>query len=177
MKHVVLVNEKDEELGSMEKLQAHQLGRLHRAFSVFIFNSEGRLLIQKRAVGKYHSGGLWTNTCCSHPELGENVKEAAQKRLISEMGINCMLEFLFTECYELIVGNGLIEHEFDHVFFGISDDLPNFDPEEVETFNYISEEELALAMLQLPEEFTEWFKLIWSKVFDVFRQRKMGYIN
>ncbi|HNK86555.1 MAG TPA: isopentenyl-diphosphate Delta-isomerase, partial [Flavobacteriales bacterium] len=118
VEQVTLVNERDEVIGRMEKLEAHRVGALHRAFSIFIFNREGRLLLQQRADGKYHSPGLWTNSCCGHPRPGEPTMKAAQRRLHEELGIRCELTEEFTFSYRAEFGNGLIEHELDHVFFG-----------------------------------------------------------
>src|SRR5437868_2002286 len=115
---VILVNKRDEPTGSMEKLAAHQQGLLHRAFSIFIFNDNGELLLQQRAIDKYHSGGLWTNTCCSHPQPGEETIVAAQRRLKEEMGFTTSIKKVFDFVYKAEFGNGLIEHEFDHVFAG-----------------------------------------------------------
>ena len=172
MGNVVLVDESDVSVGIAEKQQAHIKGLLHRAFSVFIFNEAGELLLQKRAKNKYHSGGLWTNTCCSHPDLGEDVKVVAERRLQSEMGINCELTFLFTELYELPLENGLVEHELDHVFYGNSNELPVLDPEEAMDFKYASFEELSREVLLDPSGFTEWFKILWEKVFESVKAKK-----
>ena len=171
MDQVVLVDEKDSETGVMEKLLAHQKGLLHRAFSVFIFNRNGDLLLQKRSADKYHSAGLWTNTCCSHPGSGEDVKLSAQKRLFSEMGINCSIEFLFTECYKLPLRDGLTEHEFDHVFYGICNDVPEISPDEVETYRYVSRQDLKEDIFKNPDYYTEWFKLLWERVFESVRDK------
>src|SRR5579872_394906 len=129
--YVVLVDEQDRELGTMEKMQAHREGKLHRAVSVFIFDPEKKLLLQKRADGKYHSAGLWTNTCCSHPHLHESPEAAAVRRLQEEMGITCKLRHAFNFTYTATFENNLSEHEFDHVFFGESSEIPKPDPEEV----------------------------------------------
>jgi isopentenyl-diphosphate delta-isomerase len=171
MSLVILVNESDKAIGMMEKMRAHKEGALHRAFSVFIFNSNGELLLQKRAKSKYHSGALWTNTCCSHPDLGDDIAFSAQKRLFAEMGLSCTLEFLFSECYNLIVSDGLIEHEFDHVFYGICDDAPCPDPAEVEAVRYMNYEELEQDIEQYPECYSAWFKLFWKEVFARIRNK------
>src|ERR1700740_2951379 len=121
MEYVILVNEQDEETGSMEKMQAHVEARLHRAFSVFVFNSLDKLLLQRRAKGKYHSPGLWTNTCCSHPRPGEKTIDAAKRRLMEEMGFECELHPAFSFIYKAELDNNLTEHEFDHVYFGLHD--------------------------------------------------------
>ena len=168
IQNVVLVNEQDVALGKMEKLEAHIKGELHRAFSIFIFNSEGELLLQKRADGKYHSGGLWTNTCCGHPGPGEVITSAASKRLNEEMGMLCDLKFGFKFLYKENVGSHLTEHEVDHVFFGISNNLPDINEDEVSAYRYISLEELKEEMNDVPDTFTEWFKIIYEKAFDFF---------
>src|ERR1700752_3630137 len=162
--YVVLVDEQDKELGTMEKLQAHREGKLHRAISVFIFNSEKKLLLQKRAAGKYHSAGLWTNTCCSHPKPNENTEHAATRRLREEMGMNCKLNHVFSFTYFAVFDNNLSEHEFDHVFFGDSDAVPKPNPEEISDWRYVGMEEIESQLKQNPEQFTAWFKLIFSKI-------------
>src|ERR1035437_4931257 len=119
---VILVDDFDIEIGTMPKLEAHQKGVLHRAFSVFIFNSKGEMLLQQRAFEKYHSGGLWSNACCSHPILGENVHASANRRLMEEMGIQCNIQHEFSFIYNVQLENNLSEHEFDNVFAGVCDD-------------------------------------------------------
>ena len=118
---VILVDKNDNQVGLMPKLEAHEKGLLHRAFSVFIFNNEYKLLLQKRATSKYHSGGLWTNTCCSHPREGEDISEAANRRLFEEMGIKTSLRKVYDFIYKAELDNGLTENEFDHVFYGVYD--------------------------------------------------------
>ncbi|QTF08893.1 isopentenyl-diphosphate Delta-isomerase [Brenneria izadpanahii] len=161
---VILVNENDEPTGIMEKQEAHEKGVLHRAISVYIFNSQHQLLLQQRAQGKYHSGGLWSNTCCSHPSPGEDSLLAAHRRLYQEMGLRCPLTPMFTLTYHLPLDNGLIEHEFGHVYFGITDDVPNADPDEAEGFQYLSLEQITRQMDASPEAFTSWFKLTFSRI-------------
>ena len=134
MEEVILVDENDRELGFMEKMEAHEKALLHRAFSIFVFNKKGDLMIHQRAFSKYHSGGLWTNTCCSHPRKNESVEQAAHRRLMEEMGMTCSVDFQFKFTYKASFNNGLIEHECDHVFFGITDDLPGPNPSEVDDF-------------------------------------------
>ena len=129
---VILVDKNDNEVGTMEKQEAHVKGLLHRAFSVFIFNDKNELLLQRRAVNKYHSGGLWTNTCCSHPRQNEKTKDAAKRRLLEEMGMRSTLKKQFDFIYKAKLDNNLYEHEFDHVFFGFTNDLPIINQEEVE---------------------------------------------
>src|SRR5690606_8032161 len=135
---VILVDENDKVIGEMDKLEAHQKGVLHRAFSVFIFNEKGDMLIHQRADSKYHGGGLWSNACCSHPQLNENVKESAEERLKFEMGIECDLTHKFSFIYNTPVENNLIEHEFDHVFSGTVTTNPNPNAEEVKAFKWIT---------------------------------------
>ena len=139
MESVILVDEKDRAIGTMEKMEAHQKGVMHRAFSIFVFNDEGELMLQQRALTKYHSPGQWTNTCCSHPREGEITSEAAHRRLVEEMGFDTALEekFSFTY-YSDEVGEGLIEHEFDHVFFGNYQQEPQLNPEEVNAWKFMS---------------------------------------
>lgn len=162
--HVVLVDEKDKEIGVMPKLEAHEKGFLHRAFSVFIFNSKGQLLLQQRALNKYHSAGLWTNTCCSHPRHNEETIQAAQRRLKEEMGIECTLEKKFDFIYKSEFDNGLTEYEYDHVFFGETNSLPQINKEEVNSWNYYSMHEIENELKNNPNKFTTWFKLCFDKV-------------
>ena len=164
MEFVVLVDEQDNPIGKMEKQQAHIEGLLHRAFSIFIFNSEKKLLLQKRASSKYHCGGLWTNSCCSHPRENENIQDAANRRLAEEMGMQCSLKPIFTFMYRAEFDNGLIEHEFDHVFFGESDQNPKINPEEVETYRYIAMEDLQQEVKEFPQNFTPWFIIALDRV-------------
>ena len=163
MEKVILVSEHDEPIGEMEKIEAHEKGLLHRAFSVFIFNSNGELLLQQRALDKYHSGGLWTNTCCSHPRPNEKTIDAAKRRLMEEMGLEALIEPLFSFTYKANFENNLIEHEFDHVFSGITDQIPLINEVEVASWKYISIENLILDMESSPENYTAWFKIIFSQ--------------
>jgi isopentenyl-diphosphate delta-isomerase len=159
-KNVVLVDENDHVLGTMEKLQAHQQGRLHRAFSVIIFNDNDEMLIHKRASDKYHCGGLWTNACCSHPRLNEAVKDAALRRMQEEMGFTTSIEYIGQFIYKTEFENGLIEHELDHLFMGKFNGEPKPNPEEVEDFKYIGIDELKLDIEKAPQNYTVWFKKI-----------------
>lgn len=161
---VILVDEDDQEKGVMEKLEAHQKGVLHRAISVFILNSEGQWLLQQRAFDKYHSKGLWTNTCCSHPYPGESSLESANRRLREEMGMSSDLQELFSFTYQEALENELIEHELDHVFVGFSDSEPQINSEEVHDFKYLSYEELHQDVRAYPDNYTVWFKMIYQKV-------------
>ena len=162
--YVVLVDEGDRQLGIMEKMAAHIVPRLHRAFSIFIFNSKGEMLLQQRAFSKYHSPGLWTNTCCSHPRNGESLETATSRRLMEEMGMRCDLHEVFTFIYKAPVGLGLIEHEYDHVFFGQSDNLPSINPDEVASYKYMSLDAIAMDMKTHPEAYTEWFKISFEEI-------------
>ena len=164
MEHVILVDEKDTQIGIMEKMAAHIVPRLHRAFSIFIFNSKGELLLQQRALSKYHSPGLWTNTCCSHPCNGETLEQATARRLMEEMGMQCDMHEVFTFIYKAPVGLGLIEHEFDHVWFGKSDEEPKINPEEVASWKYMSLDDLAIDIKAHPELYTEWFKISFDEI-------------
>ncbi len=160
MEHVILVDEFDNALGTMEKLEAHQKGKLHRAFSILLFNSKGEILLQKRAITKYHSGGLWTNTCCSHPLPGESMAEATRRKLIQEMGIDLEPEFAYKFMYKTNLDDKLIEHEYDHVFIGNYDYEPLINDEEVEDWKFIDLNSLRSDIAKHPEAYTYWFKLI-----------------
>lgn len=161
---LILVDENDNPLGNMEKLMVHQLGLLHRAFSVFIFNAKGELLLQQRDDSKYHSGGLWTNTCCSHPRFGEEVSSAIERRLHEEMGMHCKTSFAFSFIYKTKFANGLTEHELDHVYFGFTDDTPFPEKSEVKSWKYISIENLENDIIHHPEIYTEWMKISLPQV-------------
>ena len=166
MEFVVLVDEQDQELGIMEKMEAHEKGLLHRAFSVFLFNGKGEMLLQQRAFEKYHSGGLWTNACCSHPRENESYIDAAHRRLMEELGMDCDLKPAFSFVYKKELDKGLTEHELDHVFMGeYEGDFP-FNPEEVNAVKYISKDDLLQDMDQHPENYTEWFKICLQEVLD-----------
>ena len=162
---VILVDTKDTVIGEMEKLEAHQKAHLHRAVSVFIFNSKGQLLIQKRALNKYHSPGLWTNTACTHPFPEESAKNAARRRLKEEMGliVDDIIK-IFDFIYKEKLDNDLTEHEFDHVFIGISDDLPVLKPSEVYDYKYIGLEVIMEQIKNRPNDFIVWFKKIIEKI-------------
>jgi isopentenyl-diphosphate delta-isomerase len=165
MDQVILVDHNDKVLGSMEKLAAHQNGgHLHRAISVFISNSKGEWLLQRRAFEKYHSRGLWSNTACSHPKPGESSLKAAQRRLKEEMGLETQLFEVFSFTYKAELENELVEHELDHVFVGYSDELPQNNPEEVVDFNYISYEDLLEDVNINSDAYTFWFKKIFKRV-------------
>lgn len=169
MEEVVLVNERDEVIGAMEKIRAHETGKLHRAISVFIFNSKNELLLQQRASHKYHSGGLWSNTACSHPRLNELSYDAANRRLNEEMGLKVDLDFKFKFKYKSEMPNGLIEHEVDHVFFGTSDVKPTLNPNEVENFKYINLNDLIEDIKNQPNNYTSWFLKLLDRVSEEMR--------
>lgn len=160
---VILVDENDNEIGLMHKSTAHEKGILHRAVSVFVINLAGHWLVQRRALHKYHSAGLWTNTCCSHPLPGESNIDAANRRLTEEMGLQCKLIELFSFTYREIFENGLIEHEFDHVFLGVSNDLPVMNDLEVVEYKYFNYQELHKDISENPENYTVWFRKIYKE--------------
>lgn len=162
---VILVNESDQEIGIMEKLEAHEKGLLHRAFSIFLVNNKGQILLQQRALSKYHTPGLWTNTCCSHPAPGETIQDAAIRRLNEEMGISGIeLNFLFDFIYYKEFPNGLIEHEFDHVLIGKFNGEPQLNPNEANDARWMYPEEIHEWIELNPDNFTYWFKLAFSKL-------------
>jgi isopentenyl-diphosphate delta-isomerase len=166
--NLILVDENDLPLGQMEKSLVHQLGLLHRAFSVFLFNSGGELLLQQRADEKYHSGGLWTNTCCSHPHFGEEIPEAIERRLREEMCLSCKTNFAFSFIYKARFSNGLCEHEFDHVYFGVTDKLPVPEKSEVKNWKYISLQNLESDIHSNSNKYTEWLKISLPQVKQYF---------
>ena len=161
--YVVLVDRNDNELGLMEKQQAHIAGLLHRAFSVFVFNSNGELMLQQRAASKYHSPTLWTNTCCSHPRENESYLDAANRRLVEEMGFECQLDYKFNFIYKANLDNGLTEHELDHVFIGTFDGEPQLNPEEVMAYRWVDMDDLKKDMQKNPQNYTAWFKIIFDQ--------------
>jgi isopentenyl-diphosphate Delta-isomerase len=161
---VILVNERDEPVGSMEKMEAHRKALLHRAFSVFIFNSRGEMLLQQRAANKYHSAGLWTNACCSHPAPGEDTLMAAERRLQEEMGFGVPLHKIFDFTYKTDFENGLTEYEFDHVFAGNYDEVIKPNPDEVQDFCFKTMEEIKESLLSHPQKYTSWFHIAFPLV-------------
>lgn len=163
---VVLVDEHDNVLGTMPKMEAHEKALLHRAFSVFVFNNEGELMLQQRAADKYHSPLLWTNTCCSHQRLGETSLEAGKRRLQEEMGFTCELEEVFWFVYKAPFDNGLTEHELDHVMVGTYNGTPAINLEEVAAYKWMSLEEVKQDMSMHPEEYTAWFKIIFKEYYN-----------
>ncbi|GAC1419391.1 MAG: isopentenyl-diphosphate Delta-isomerase [Flavisolibacter sp.] len=161
---LILVNNKDEPVGSMEKMKVHQLGLLHRAFSVFIFDGKGRMLLQKRARGKYHGGGLWTNACCSHPSINDLIQNAAEKRLLEEMGFTTRLLKAFEFTYHAKVENSLTENEYDHVFVGKYNGLIVPQRGEVEDYKYCEMINIDTDIRLKPDDFTSWFKIAFPKM-------------
>jgi len=168
--HVILVDLNDKEIGVMPKLEAHLEGKLHRAFSIFIFNTKGELLLQQRALTKYHSGGKWTNTCCSHPRPGEQIMDAANRRLVEEMGMTAELRHVFSFTYMAELADGIIEYEFDHVFFGISDTLPVLNFDEVTSYEYKDMNLLSNDLSTHPDKYTAWLKICFSRVMNDYNQ-------
>lgn len=160
MDHVILVNEEDDPIGTMEKMEAHREGLLHRAFSVLVFNSKGEMLLQKRAKSKYHSAGLWSNACCSHPKPGENTDDAAKRRMKEELGIDIQPKYLYKFKYKVELENDLIEHEFDHVYVCQFDGAPMINRNEIEAFSYLSLDELKYQLSQSPHLYTYWLNII-----------------
>lgn len=167
---VILVNENDEQIGLMPKMEAHEKAVLHRAFSVFIFNEKNQLMLQQRAANKYHSPMLWTNTCCSHQRNGETNIEAGKRRLQEEMGFVCELEEKTSFIYKAPFDNGLTEHELDHVMVGYYNENPIINRVEVENFKYMTVEEVKQDMGVNPEIYTAWFKIIFEKFYDFIKQ-------
>ena len=162
MEKIILVDEKDNEIGTGEKLDIHQKGKLHRAFSIFVFNSKGELLLQKRSESKYHTASLWTNTCCSHPRPNQDLEEEAKRRLMEEMGISCDLKEVFSFIYKANVGE-LIEYEFDHAFVGRFDGNPKPNKDEVEDWKWVNIDELEKDIDKNPEKYVPWLKIALEK--------------
>ena len=161
---VVLVTHEDNAIAVMDKLEAHQKGLLHRAFSIFIFNRDGKMLLQQRAANKYHGGSLWTNACCSHPQWDEDIRQSAAQRLKYEMGISCELKQLFRFTYRADVENNLIEHEVDYIFAGCTDAEPIINMAEVQNYQWIDCEMLIQKLQSQPQIFTTWFKVLAERV-------------
>lgn len=164
--HVILVDTDDNPIGNMPKLEAHEKGVLHRAFSIFIVNDKRELLLQQRALSKYHSPGLWTNTCCSHQREGETTLAAAKRRLKEEMGMEAPLEALFSFIYKAPFDNGLTEHELDHVLLGQSESNPVINPEEVHDWKWVTLDSLMHDITRQPELYTAWFKIIFNRFYN-----------
>lgn len=172
MEKVILVDENDVSVGTMEKMEAHKKALLHRAFSVFIFNAGGEMLLQQRSPSKYHSGGLWTNSCCSHPRPGEEISEAASRRLREEMGFGTPIKKVFDFIYKTDFANGLTEYEFDHVFVGTYNGIIAPDDKEVSNYAYRPMHAIGLLLKNEPELFTVWFRIAFPKVMDWWTQNK-----
>jgi isopentenyl-diphosphate delta-isomerase len=172
MEQVILVNEQDEEVGSMEKMEAHYQGTLHRAFSIFIFNDRGEMLLQQRALNKYHSGGLWTNACCSHPRPGEDIVGAANRRLQEEMGFSTPLRKIFDFRYNASFDNGLTEHEFDHVFVGNFNGKIQPNPSEVHDYCFKTIGEIDANIASNANKYTAWFCIAFPKVLKWWQNEK-----
>ena len=163
---VILVNENDEQIGTMPKMEAHEKALLHRAFSVFVFNDKDELMLQQRASHKYHSPLLWTNTCCSHQRVGESNIEAGKRRLMEEMGFEVPLKDTISFIYKAPFDNGLTEHEFDHILVGTYNGEPKINPDEVEDWKWMSLDNVQADMQQQPQLYTAWFKIIFEKFFE-----------
>ncbi|WP_282180748.1 isopentenyl-diphosphate Delta-isomerase [Maribacter stanieri] len=163
---VILVNENNEQIGTMPKMEAHEKAVLHRAFSVFITNDKGEIMLQQRAASKYHSPLLWTNTCCSHQRVGESNIEAGKRRLQEEMGFQAELKELFSFIYKAPFDNGLTEHEYDYVMLGSFNSEPNINPEEVEAWKWMSPQLVKEDIANNPDDYTAWFKIIFEKFYE-----------
>jgi isopentenyl-diphosphate delta-isomerase len=169
---VILVDREDNPVGTLPKMEAHEKGVLHRAFSVFILNQKGELMLQQRALHKYHSPGLWTNTCCSHQREGEENLQAGTRRLEEEMGFSVPLEELFSFIYKAPFDNGLTEHELDHVMLGYYEGIPEINSDEVNAWKWMSLNEIASDLTVNPESYTVWFKIIFERFFNHIKSTK-----
>ena len=170
---VILVNEKDEPIGLMNKMEAHEKAVLHRAFSVFVLNDKNEVMLQQRAHQKYHSPLLWTNTCCSHQRAGETNLQAGKRRLFEEMGFQVELKELFHFIYKAPFDNGLTEHELDHVMIGYSNEIPRINPDEVESWKWMKIEDIKEDMIQNPALYTIWFKIIFDEFYHYLEDHKL----
>lgn len=168
--NIILVDENDNVTGTAEKMEVHSKGLLHRAFSVVLFDKHGRMLLQKRAAQKYHSPGLWTNACCSHPRLGETNDEAARRRLGEELNVVSDLHFIYSFIYRADLENGLIEHEYDHVYWGYTSQEVKFNTDEVEDIRYMTLSDINKDIEYNPEEYTVWFKILYSELLPAFEK-------
>ncbi len=171
IENVILVNEQDQELGLMEKMEAHKKGLLHRAFSVFVLNDKGELMIQRRALSKYHSGGLWTNTCCSHPRKGETPEEAAHRRMQEEMGFDCPISKTLEFTYKAELDKGMTEHEYDHLFIGQFNGEPKLNPDEAMDWRWVNVAVLEKDIQVHPEKYTAWFKIIYQQFLQALKTK------
>lgn len=174
VEHVVLVDAQDRQVGTMEKMEAHEKGVLHRAFSVFLFDNAGQLIIQQRAWTKYHSPGLWANTCCSHPRENEPIIEAGKRRLKEEMGMDADLRPLFSFIYKADMGNGLIEHELDHVLVGYANTEPHINLQEVASYRSMRLADIQMDLQRRPERYTEWFKIVFDRFVEATRKTEVA---
>ncbi len=173
---VILVNERDEPIGVMEKMEAHKKGLLHRAFSIFIFNKKGEMLLQQRALSKYHSAGLWTNACCSHPQPGEDSLPAALRRLNEEMGFQTPLEKAFDFVYKTSFDNGLVEHEFDHVFTGEYEGVIFSNKQEVNDYCFKDMAGLKESLQMHPQKYTAWFQLAFPRIEQYCKEKYPAHV-
>lgn len=171
---LILVDENDNQIGFGDKMETHIKGVLHRAISVFLFDSDGNWILQQRAFSKYHSAGLWSNTCCTHPYINEDTKVAANRRLMEEMDMDCELNFAFKFIYKANLENDLIEHELDYVFIGITDQIPIPNELEVCTWRKLDYLSIKKELNENPENYTEWFKLIFEKINANFQKENYG---
>lgn len=167
---IIQVDEKDREIGPIEKMEAHRKAVLHRAFSILVFNSKNELLLHKRASNKYHSPNLWTNTCCSHPRFNETLENAIYRRLQEEMGFSCELKEIFNFIYKIELEDGLFEHEFDHVFIGYYDDVVKPNPEEVSDYKLMTLDAIEEDVNNNPDDYTFWFKTLLPEVIKYFKK-------
>ncbi len=170
-KKLILVNENDIQLGTLEKMMVHKKGYLHRAFSIFVFNTKGELLLQQRATNKYHSANKWSNTCCSHPIDGEPLDNTIHRRLYEEMGIQCTLQFVFKFTYKAFLDNGIIENELDYVYMGISNDIPKPNNQEVKNWCYMDLQILEKKLCSQQQQFSNWLHICFDNV------KKHFYLN
>jgi len=161
---VILVDSDDRQIGTEPKMPVHLSGKLHRAFSVFVFGDDGCVMLQQRAFSKYHSGGLWTNTCCSHPRPGESIDDAAHRRLREEMGFDCALERKFSFIYRAQLDKGLTEHEFDHVFIGKFNGTPALNSQEAAGWRWAKPDSVDRDILANPQNYTVWFRIAWQEL-------------
>ncbi len=175
IQEVILVDSHDNAIGTMEKLEAHEKGLLHRAFSVFIFNDQGEMLLQKRADTKYHSAGLWSNSCCSHPIPNETIEDAAQRRLMEELSLKATAQNIFSFEYKVELENQLLENELDHVLIGFSNEFGTIHPEEVSELKFVSVQDVFHDVKLNPENYTVWFKIIlfehWEKISSILDKK------
>lgn len=175
MEQVILVDHQDNEIGLEEKIKAHENGaKLHRAFSIFVFNEKGQTMLQQRAAEKYHGGGLWSNTVCSHQRKGESTIDAAHRRLREEMGFDCDMREAFAFEYQAPMDHGLTEHEYDHVVLGTYEGEPRPNPEEVQDWKWMDLDELKQDMKRNPSVYTPWAKMVIERVIKYYKQGKVG---